>query len=276
MSQGSAPVSTLTVDTFMSLNGATPGATMSATVGVTGAVGNVNGGDIFGATITNPPQYVGASQHQLHSKIQVVGGSLYQTNFATQSFAYDHATPQYQTGAELILNYTSPYSEISYGTVAGYLTPGANNDGVSGNLFTFFGLYAGTGPYGVVQLRNGVGTGGCYCINIESTLQNGATGHTADINVSQGTAYWGSLHMDFSVGSGGGVTGLVDFYLFEISGWTQVGHVTGTVQAGALASGYFPYKIVALVDEGDLSAPGHISYAQDIIFANTNNISPLY
>jgi hypothetical protein len=276
---GSAPPSTLTVDTFMSLNGATPGATMSADVGVTGAFGNVNGGDIFGPTITNPPQFVGASQGPLHSKIQVVGGDLYDTDFATQSYAYDHATPQYQTGPLLILNYQDPYSEIPYGTVAGFFIPGANDDGNAGNLFTFHGLYSGAGPYGVLQLRNG--TTGCYCANIESTWQDGSTGHTPDVPLTQGAEYYSSMHLDFTPGSGGlfpgtgEPTGLIDWYLYDAVTWAQISHVQGTIKAGDLASGYFPYKIVGPVDEGDLAAPGHISYSWNIIFRNTANVSPL-
>lgn len=272
-----APVATLTVDTFFTTTGLSPGTTMSPTVFVTGAVGNVAGSDIFGTgPITNPPQITAASICSRISKVQVVGGSLYQTNFATLAYAYDHGTPQYQVGPKLTINYSTPYSQISFGTISGCITPGANNDGVGGNLFTFFGIYAGTGQYAVVQLRNGTGAGGCYCLNIESTLQNGATGHTADINLTQGVTVVASLHVDFAVGSGGGVTGLVDLYVLNVLTGATIGHVTGTVKAGALASGNFPFQIVGMVDEGDLAAPGHFSYIQNVMFANTNNVNPLW
>lgn len=153
----------------------------------------------------------------LRGPVSVTGDTSYNDVGSTRCWR----SPDNVDNSRIIWSFDSAKSAVVF---SGYITIGPT--GGNFELYDFIHVRHG-GNGSVMQLNTG-GPGNPV-MQIES--YGGATNHSADFAVTQGTTYWYSFKCEAS-----GTDRLV---FYEIVGWTQVASVTVAAPSGNIDSAYF-------------------------------------
>lgn len=187
----------LYADVFIDMNTADGnGTTLTPTILANGTIGTYTSPWIcVPATPTGLTIAATSSNRKRYDEV-VVGSTRYPTNHVSRPIALLHTAANFTYGE---IDFVSQPFAIM--TIAGFVTFGPSNAGVSGNLYDVWRIDDALGDFAVMQLVNGngpVGTG--YNINIE-TNPLGATTHSAYTQITPGATYWCSLHVDYIAGT---------------------------------------------------------------------------
>jgi hypothetical protein len=246
-----------TVDVYVDLSGASPGAAISTTILNNGTQISTN---YSGWALTSPSASlsVGVSQGSLGGAVTVRNGSSYPANHTTQSLAYNNANNfQYAT-----ITFNSASGKVV--TAAGYVTFGPPNQGSAANLNDNLRIDGDTGAYAVMQLQPGkCGGSGAYGVNIETGP--GTISHSPCILINPQTRYLFNLQFNAN-------TNVASLAIFNpVAPFTQVGSTVTVSQVSGVS-----HLLRSLIGNSEINtAAGTTTYFEHLMFQYTNPQFPL-
>jgi hypothetical protein len=243
-----ASTSVLNADAYLNMAGQSVGTALTTTIMTNGTVGSI-GHWTKNGTLTSIFLVAAKQTFTLHTPVKVGGTSYSGSTSLSMSYLHTSGTKT----MELDLNATKANV-----TVAGFITFGPAL--TSNGLFDYVALYGGINPwYAVIQLETDGATD--YNLNIE-TNPAGVTTHSSNIAITSGSTYCCSMNVDT-------VGGTATLKAYEISGWTLVGSVTGTMGTSD------PITYIRLGNNEVGTSSGHTSYMQDWCVDFSNHLNPL-
>jgi hypothetical protein len=228
------------------------GTTITSTILNNGNIGPDESWTITPATPTGLTIDDGIGPAPLES-ITVTGGGTFATNATFRSIAIDH------THNFIFIDRSLSSRSIRLLSVAGWITVGVPDEGVSSELYDYWGIYGEiTGEYVVMQLDSGRGGVG-YGINIE-TNPGGVTTHSAYITLTPGSTYWCALQADFTGGTA------------RLNIYSTSGNLVGSVTLSQTTGENIEKLRIGQIEAG--TAIG-TSYMKCVMLDYTNHVFPL-